>query len=394
MRIGIASDLHFGYAWGTERQEDSFTQAAEAINDCLKADVLLLPGDLFDSRIPRQEVMDKAMRIIGTASEKQSQAKVESFRSGRAVPSVTGTPVIAIHGTHERRATGLTNPVQLLEAAGLCIALHNDAVVLTRNGERVAIHGMGGVPEQYAPTVLKECAFKPLPGITNILVMHQSFREYVYEDAAFLSMDDLPPGFDLYVNGHVHWSDIKEKNGRTMLHPGSTILTQMRKVEAEQPKRAWFYDTETKSLTSQDLATPRKFYYLELEASGAPADIMAKARQMLSKVPTSNPKPLVKLKLSGSLPPGASIDLSSLVRGSEALVSIDSSLEAAQFRRNIEILRQDQARKSIDEIGLSLLQNNLDQANYSGPSAMELLPLLSSGSDEEVSKLFRRGRSP
>lgn len=388
MKIAIASDFHFGYAWDGERKDDSFIQGEEAIKCCLGADAIILPGDIFDSRIPKQEVMDKAMRIIGLASARPSAAKIE--RDG----TMPGTPVIAIHGTHERRAQGLTNPVQLLEAAGLCIALHNNAIVLSKGGERVAIHGMGGVPEQYAPLALKECNFRPLVGMVNILVLHQSFREYIYEDAAFLSMADLPPGFDLYINGHVHLSDVKEQNGKVLLHPGSTVLTQLRKAEAGQPKRVWFYDTSTKKLASRDLESPRKAYYLELEASGPPQRIIADARKLLSGIHASPKPPLVKLKITGSLPAGASLDINEITRGYDMIVSVDSALEAKQFKRKIELLRDSQSRKSVDELGLAILEKNLGQAGYDGPSASELLPLLSEGKEGEARKLISGSRSP
>ncbi len=383
MKIAIASDLHFGYAWDGERQEDSFIQGKEAINKCLEGDAIILPGDIFDSRVPKQEIMDKAMRILSLPSFSPSQAKIEQDRA-----VTIGTPVIAIHGTHERRAKGLTNPVQLLEAAGLCIALHGTHTIISMGDEKVAIHGMGGVPEQYAPSVLQECAFTPLPGMINILVLHQSFREYIYEDAAFLSMDDLPPGFDLYVNGHIHWSDIKEKNNRILFHPGSTILTQMNKTESIQPKKIWFYDTKTKEITHQDLETPRKLFIIEIEAKGSTQDVIDKARNELEKITISSPTPLVKLKITGELPPGSSLDKKEITRGFNLIINIDSSIEVQQFKKKIEVLRQTQAKKSIDEIGLTILQQNLEQAGYSGVSAVDLLPLLEHGKEDEALKLI------
>ncbi|MCK4327574.1 MAG: DNA repair exonuclease [Candidatus Diapherotrites archaeon] len=389
MKIAIASDMHFGYAWGTERQEDSFVQGREAIAKCLDADAIILPGDIFDSRVPKPEVMDKAMRVLRLVHSSHSPAAITGFRSGREVPASMGTPVVAIHGTHERRARGLTNPVQLLEAAGLCVAAHNDAVIISRQGESVAIHGMGGVPEQYAPLALKECSFKPLPGAVNILVLHQSFREYVYEDAAFLSMGDLPDGFDLYINGHVHTGDVKQKDGKTLLHPGSTIITQMIKSESEHPKRVWFYDTATGELSSESLDTPRKLYCLELKATGDAAETVRKARELLEGIRPHNPHPLVKLKVTGSLPPGSFLSTADITRGFDSLViSVDSTAESEHFKKKIEILREAQAKKSIDEIGLSILEKNLEQAGYSGPRAPDLLPLLVEGKEEEARKII------
>lgn len=386
MKLAIASDLHFGYAWGTEREEDSFIQGKEAIERSLEADVVILPGDIFDSRVPKQEIIDKAMRIIGLTSSSPSDTKVEAAVPERELPKIVGTPVIAIHGTHERRAKGLTNPVQLLEAAGLCIHLHGEAVVLSKGNEKIAIHGMGGVPEQYALTALNECNFKPIPNMINVLVLHQSFKEYIYDEAAFLSMEDLPDGFDLYINGHVHWSDVKEKKGKTLFHPGSTLLTQMRKIETSVPKRIWFCEPGKKKLYSEDLNSPRKFYYLEIEGTSTD-EILDKAREELSKIEESERKPMVKLKLAGELPPGSTLNIKKLTQEFPNLIlSIDSSVEAKQFKKKIDLLREAQAKKSVDELGLSILQKNLEQTGYEGPAAHELLPLLAEGKQDEARK--------
>ena len=66
MKIAIISDMHFGYAWGKERGEESFTQGKEVIEKAVKekVDFILLPGDIFDSRVPKQEIMERAMRIL------------------------------------------------------------------------------------------------------------------------------------------------------------------------------------------------------------------------------------------------------------------------------------------------------------------------------------------
>ncbi|MCK4884124.1 MAG: metallophosphoesterase, partial [Candidatus Diapherotrites archaeon] len=71
MKIAIISDCHFGVFFGTERENDSFEQAREALFNAIElgADAILLPGDIFDSKIPRPEVMAKAMDIFREAHE-------------------------------------------------------------------------------------------------------------------------------------------------------------------------------------------------------------------------------------------------------------------------------------------------------------------------------------
>ncbi|NIQ17993.1 MAG: hypothetical protein GTN43_04250, partial [Candidatus Aenigmarchaeota archaeon] len=59
--------------------------------------------------------------------------------------ALMGIPIVAIHGTHERRTKGLLNPVEALEKAGFLIYLHCNGVIFKKGSERVAVHGMSGV---------------------------------------------------------------------------------------------------------------------------------------------------------------------------------------------------------------------------------------------------------
>ena len=179
MRIAVLSDFHLGYAYGTERQEDSFVQAKEALSFAASSDAMLFAGDLFDSRVPRPEVFARALGLF--MNNGSSNVSVSSFISDehREI-NLPQKPKIAIFGTHERRGKGLVNPVQSLEFAGFLVCLHCETIVLEKDGEKVAVHGMSGVPESFSKAVLEEWAPKPIAGCTNILLLHQNLREYVF----------------------------------------------------------------------------------------------------------------------------------------------------------------------------------------------------------------------
>jgi len=55
MDISIISDTHFGFKWGSERGEDTFENAREAFEKSLDADVIILPGDIFDKKYPNRK---------------------------------------------------------------------------------------------------------------------------------------------------------------------------------------------------------------------------------------------------------------------------------------------------------------------------------------------------
>jgi DNA repair exonuclease SbcCD nuclease subunit len=394
MNIAIISDTHFGYAWSTERQEDSFFQAREAMEKALKkADFILLPGDVFDSRIPKQEVMEKAMRILSKALDAPNTGVkiVDSVNKDlSSIPYYTleGVPVVAIHGTHERRGSNMTNPMEALEAAGLLVHLHLGTLVIEKKGERVAVHGMSGVPEAFAKESLEAWEPKPVKGACNIIVFHQSFKEMIYAETPMMEFSDLPPGFDLYVNGHIHWNSIQEKNGKKILHPGSTIITQMRKIEAEKPKGFYFFDSKTGQLEFNPLENQRKLFFKQLEFDGEkPSQVVSQANKILESIPKTSPKPLVKLKLKGSLKTGSSFSASDVGSSfkNDFLLSVDDELSTEDFKKKIDALRKMHEKKaSVVEKGFDLLVENLKQADYDGIPPQKILSLLEEGESEKV----------
>jgi len=388
MRLAILSDFHLGYAWGTERQEDSFIQAKEALDAASSSDVLLVAGDLFDSRVPRPEVFARALRFFTNHGSAGSGVSVSFFP--REV-SFGPRPVVTIFGTHERRGKGLVNPVQALEYAGFLVCLHCEAILLEKDGERVAIHGMSGVPEQFSKAALAEWGPKPIPGCTNILMLHQNLREYVFSDPSSLALADLPPGFDLIVSGHIHWSDTMElQNGSRLLLAGSTICTQQRKSEAG-PKRVFFFDTSSKSISSVDLKSPRSLLLESLSFSDAsPSDVLASAERLVKELSSHQyPKPpLVRLVLKGSLSKEytrSDVDVSSLysLAQGKLILSVEKSLDSEKLSVQRKALDELRANKlSIEELGMKLLESNLSSNGFM--PAADLFSLLVEGNTNEV----------
>ncbi|MFZ3077339.1 MAG: DNA repair exonuclease, partial [Candidatus Aenigmatarchaeota archaeon] len=215
MKISIFSDCHCGYNYGEERGEDSFVALNEAIERSLDSDLILIAGDLFDSRIPKQEVFARTAKILSLAQSKKSRAQfieIKNKEKHEVSPlAFRGVPIVAIHGTHERRSRQMVNPVQALEHAGLLIHLHCATALFEVGGKKVAVHGMSGVPERFAKEILQQWNPKPVENAVNILMIHQSIEPYIYSplEPIMLKLEDLPDGFDLYVLGHIHWNEQK-----------------------------------------------------------------------------------------------------------------------------------------------------------------------------------------
>jgi len=343
VKIAVLSDLHLGYS----REEDALNQAKEALDLASDSDLILIPGDIFDQRVPRQETLASALSLF---------SKIKP-------------PVITISGTHERRSSGYINPVQTLEKAGFLTHLHCSSKTLQIDGNPVNIFGLSGVPERYALDILKKWNPKPLPGNNslNILLLHQNLQEYIYNqiDPVALSLSNLPEGFDLIIDGHIHWRDLsKTPSGAPVLLPGSTIRTQLKKAETE-PKGVTFFTPKTDSTPEKfdfvPLKTQKKFFYKTLKFENAtPQDILTKIKSTLASLdtkdsPTKNS--LIKLKLSGSLAKNFrpnDINTRS-IQSDAAVLSIDKNFESkTKSKKQIA-----HTAESIEELGTRLLREKL-----------------------------------
>ena len=407
MKVAIIGDMHLGAFQADERREDSFIQGREAIETALaeEADLILLAGDIFDVRVPTQDILAKAMGIFLKAAEgKNKGVKVEKVigKSEKEIPktALNGVPIIAIHGNHDRRGKGLTNPVELLEKAGLLIHLNVATIVLSVNEEKIAIHGMSYVPEKYAKEVLEKFNPAPVKGATNIFMLHQSIGQYLYsdEESPTLMLEDLPRGFDLIVDGHIHWSDLHNKDGLNFLLAGSTVSTQMRKIEAERPKV--IHILEKGNLKPLKLNSQRELFYETLNFDEAEPDLLRKkVSEKLKSIPVKYPnkKPLVRIVLKGTIKhgfEGADLNLHKIEEefrnkyilhiGREKIFS----KETGETRDVLEQLLKKQV--SIEERGLQLLQKNLGETEFGDFGKIEeFLNILAEGNFEQAHKFLK-----
>ncbi|MDY6766309.1 MAG: DNA repair exonuclease [Candidatus Nanohaloarchaea archaeon] len=359
MQVAIVSDTHFGFQWGNDRGDDPFRNAAEAFEQTVDADLVILPGDIFDKKVPKQEVLGQAIDCFNTYRDGDAGAAVAD--DSPVTAQIDGTPVVAIHGTHERRSEGFTNPIELLDKMGYLLHLHNDAVIFEKDGERVAVHGMSGVPERYAPAVLDKFDPEPVEDAYNIFVFHQSVENLVYTspDHDVLTMEDLPDGFDLLVDGHIHWFQHLEGE-KELVIPGSTVTTQMNQKEAEQPKGFVTVDTAADEIQFTELEQQRELYYEAVDVDGMTAEeVMDAVRERMAPIieEEHDRRPLVRLKLDGET--SAAVKQSELqdMYGDDAILSLSLSLTRGSGPADTDALGDG---ASVAEKGIAALHDNLD----------------------------------
>jgi len=408
MKLAFLTDFHIGLT-AEGREADAFKNAMQAMKQALaeEPDAIVFNGDMFHHAVPDQKTLLEAFQLL--ALPKQTPAHIEIEKTGREgkteTTSATSVPFIAIHGTHEFRGKDFTNVFHILEKAGALTYLHAEKAVLSKHREKVVLQGLGGVPEKKALDALHLWNPKPEPEAYNIILLHQSFKEFLpFDDdmVATLTISDLPKGFDLIVNGHLHWQSEFEE-GVHMIIPGSTVITQMKRLEAQKPKGFYLLETKTNKLEFKKIDGQRSFKYMKASIHDANAEqikeeIHNQVKEALaSAVP--NPKPLIKVKLVGSLAKGfASRDLNiSEIEESfsdKAIVSVSANFQEASFKKKMQELGKLQAqKKSISELGLEIFEKNLEETDFADAfDARRIFELLKEGETDKALELISNSK--
>lgn len=392
MKIAVLSDFHFGYG-SSEIENDSYENAGEAMEKALSSDLILIAGDMFNSRVPKTSTWSRAIKILVNPLLKKSSVNfVSCSKELRDISKrvLQHLPVIAIHGTHERRGRSEVNAIHTLEHAGILIHLHCNTIVFEKDGVKVAIHGMSGVPERYAKDVLYRWNPQPVADCINILMIHQSIEPYIYSPLSppSLSLSNLPQGFDLIVNGHIHIAGQERIGSTNLILPGSTIVTQMEENQAGTEKGFYLLELYKEIKTEfVPLENNRKFFYKEVklesnlpfreQVENALKDILSKS---LAK------PPLVKVRIIGKETEVIEQELREIERKyyDRAIISFTKDLESPEITKKIEFLRNLREQKfSVEEIGLNLLKENLGELNFNSTfDSNHAFRLLSSGKVE------------
>lgn len=388
MKVAIVSDLHIGY----ERfADDALSQAREALESAsTQADAIILPGDIFDKRYPKPEVIAQAINLFRELSKKEWKARVVSFEG--KTKSYTNIPVIAISGTHERTAEGKDNPLNLLGLAGLLVDTSEATTTVEKDGERIAVYGLGGISEERVKDKLIELNPKPKQGAFNIFMFHQSTKELIPQSREeFISYSDLPKGFDLYVNGHIHSRVEASVHGKKLLIPGSTVLTQLKSGEQEK-KGFILFDTKNDSYEFKYISS-RRFVLRELYFdSAAPRDVLERCEKEIAEILSkARDKPVIRLSLDGTIKEGFNsmdlpVHLLERRYSDRAILEIDSKdLLNPLLEGEIADIRNEKIDNiPVRELGVGLLSSKLKELKFdSSINISELFNILSSEQNKE-----------
>ena len=366
MKLAILSDLHLGY----ERFfDDAYKQASEALEAAASlSDAIIIPGDIFDNRAPKPEVLAQGINLFRNLSGREWKARTASLEGAKK--AYTSVPILAIPGTHERRSQETENAVQLLSLAGLLVDISEGRAILEKGGDRVAVYGLGGVSDERTREVLEKLNPTPAKEMFNIFVFHQSIYEILPFSKDFITFSELPKGFDLYVDGHIHNRIEKTVNGKPFLIPGSTVLTQLKEAE-QDPKGFFIFDTSTGKYSFNKINT-RPFTFIRIGITGMSIDkIKTRLYAEVEKaVSGSSEKPIVRIVLEGKTEKGGieSLDLQEVAKHFETHAIIDISKDNLDEDRINEIgedVRNGMFENiSIRDYGMSIFLERLKKGKY------------------------------
>lgn len=375
MKIAVVSDLHLGFAPDAERENDCYQALEEFFDKAIDegADLILIAGDLFDSKTPRTETWAKTFKTFKRIRRAKSETVIAEGinKDVQDYKLHDGIPIVAIHGTHERRGRDLLNPVQVLEHAGLLIHIDRNGAIF-QNDVRVAVQGLSGVPELFAKEILQKYSPRPIPGAFNIFMIHQSIEPYINAFDTTLKMQDMPKGFDVIAEGHIHFSERVNMGDCAFILPGSTVATQINKSESGISKGFWMIDVKKsengfdESLEFVKLESQRKVFYLEFDYDGNEAFLKGSIRESLMEILKHSQKklPAIRIKVSGDC---KETDLQDVKKefSQKCLLSFSMDFKEEKKEQKISLMKEiREGRMSVSELGIALLQKNLEEMKF------------------------------
>ncbi|MDD3175482.1 MAG: exonuclease SbcCD subunit D [Candidatus Nanoarchaeia archaeon] len=338
-----------------------------------KVDFILLAGDLFNSALPKIDVL----KDVATELKKLKDVDI---------------PVYFIPGSHDFSPNGKTM-LDVLESAGLMINVFkgnitpsgslmlNWTVDEKTKAHITGIHGLKGMldKESYEKldySNLHSSEFK-------IFMFHTAIKEMMPKDLEMMeaySMDILPPGFDYYAGGHVHVRsqkrrmqlDCNEKAeteslnseklhaiNNNVIYPGPTFPNNF--SELQKLKKGSFIYYEDGKIDLIEIPN-KEVQYLEIDCnSKTPSSVEENFELLLEKVELKNK--IVLLRFFGTLSEGKTteINFKKLVKacmdlGAHIVLKNTNKLESKKI--DDIVITED----SVEDIELNTIDSNLDKS--------------------------------
>ncbi|HKZ49866.1 MAG TPA: hypothetical protein VJ110_02585, partial [Candidatus Nanoarchaeia archaeon] len=249
-----------------------------------------------------------------------------------------------------------------------------ESILVEVGYEKIGLHGLSGVPEDYSRDALLSLKPEPFDNSHNVMLLHQNLAELIPVEGNYIKFSDLSEKFDIFLFGHFHWryEDEHPKSKAPIIIPGSLVVTQLNQKEASREKGFFMIDLphekKLKKIDFKPIQTRPAHYILLDVKDRRPAEIQLNISEALKKALQikSDSKPMIKVKLKGTLAAGfkpSDVNLSGIYGDCKdsAILDIDKSdLNSADSAEKTSLLKDLKEKKiSIDHLGLELIKKNL-----------------------------------
>jgi exonuclease SbcD len=258
-----ASDLHLGYAqYGLETRRQDFDNAfTELVNKTieLKADFMIIAGDLFHHARPSNTTLENA---------------IKNFKRLRDAE----IPVLTVDGSHDSAPNMITGTILTpLDSAGLINHLPRREGACWRKSGCCYVYGVPNFrtrrkTHEALPEFMSKNPPSPEQSTANIFVLHMAIDipnvtpSYIEAEA---SPELIPDGFGYYAAGHIHERYLGKFKSGLLAYSGCTETASY--DEAKSQKGFYHVTVSEKGEFSPnfiELESPRKFIVLDEDFSG------------------------------------------------------------------------------------------------------------------------------
>ncbi len=273
-----AADLHLGYAqYGLEVRRQDFDNVFKEMVDKtieLKADFMIIAGDLFHQARPSNVTLENAIKTFKRLKD-------------------AGIPVLTVDGSHDSAPNSITSTILYpLDSAGLIYHLPRHEGACWYKPDCCYVYGVPNFrsrrkTEEVLPQFMQQNPPTPDESVSNIFVLHAAVDlpsvKPPYIEAE-VPPELIPDGFGYYAAGHVHQRFLAKFKAGILAYSGCTETVSY--DEAKNKKSFYHVKVNEKGEFSPEiieLQSPRKFIVLEQEFSGMNAHKITDAAVQMVK---------------------------------------------------------------------------------------------------------------
>ena len=175
----------------------------------------------------------------------------------------------------------------------------------------------------------------------------------------------------MILDGHIHTKVIDKMDDTLFMILGSTVTTQFDKKEASHSKgfhKMTFEEGQKPQIEFVPIESNRKFFYYEVSSENS-EEMRNEIDKVLGDIVSNDfkKKPIVKIKITGKDNDLIDHDIAVMNKkySEKTILTFVKQLESAEITEKLEFMKNLRDQKlSVEEIGLNLLKNNLDELKF------------------------------